>query len=89
MQKPKQNAKEVLDRLSKIEGHVQGIKKMVEEGRDCPDVLLQLSAVKAAVKKVSHIILGDHLEHCICDAVRSGNEKEALEKLSSAVKKLD
>lgn len=89
MNHPKPNAKEVLDRLSRIEGHVQGIKKMVTEGRDCPDVLLQLSAVKAAVKKVSHIILADHLEHCIKEAIENGNEREAFDKLSSAIKKLD
>lgn len=89
MAQPKHNAKDVLDRLSRIEGHVQGIKKMVEEGRDCPDVLLQLSAVKAAVKKVSHVILADHLEHCIKEAIENGNEREAFDKLSSAIKKLD
>ena len=79
--------KEVTDRLARIAGHVQGIKKMMEEGKPCEDVLVQLSAVQSAVKNVSRIVLIDHLEHCIIDAVKDGNEAEALEKLGNALKK--
>jgi DNA-binding FrmR family transcriptional regulator len=84
---PHTHTKKVTDRLARIAGHVQGIKTMVEEGKACEDVLVQLSAVQSAVKNVSRIILVDHLEHCIIDAVKDGNEKEALEKLGEALKK--
>ncbi len=82
------HTKQVADRLARIAGHVQGIKKMMEEGKACEDVLVQLSAVQSAVKNVSRIILVDHLEHCIIDAVRDGNEAEALAKLGDALKKM-
>lgn len=81
------HTKEVADRLARIAGHVQGIKKMMEEGKACEDVLVQLSAVQSAVKNVSRIILIDHLEHCIIHAVKDGNETEALAKLGNALKK--
>jgi len=80
------HSKEVANRLARIAGHVQGIKKMVEEGKECEDVLIQLSAVQSAMRNVSRIILIDHLEHCITDAVREGNETEALAKLGKALK---
>ncbi len=81
------HSKEVANRLARIAGHVQGIKKMVEEEKACEDVLIQLSAVQSAVRNVSRIILIDHLEHCIIDAARDGNEAEALAKLSKALEK--
>ncbi len=58
---------QVLDRLARIEGHVGGIRKMVESGRPCPDVLTQLAAVKAAINAVSRVVLEDHMEHCFQD----------------------
>lgn len=78
----------VVARLARIEGHVRGVKKMVEEGKECDEVLLQISAVQAAIRKVAQIILKDHLEHCLIDAVKDGSEAEALEKLSKAIEKL-
>ena len=55
----------VVNRLSRIEGHIRSIKQMVEEGRDCADVLIQLSAVRSAVDKVGRVVLEDHLESCL------------------------
>lgn len=81
------HTKEVGNRLARIAGHVQGIKKMLEEGQACEEILVQLSAVQSAVKNVSRIILVDHLEHCVIDAVKEGNEVEALAKLGHALKK--
>jgi DNA-binding FrmR family transcriptional regulator len=57
--------KAVVNRLSRVEGHVRSIKKMVEEGRDCADVLVQLSAVRSAIDKVGRVVLEDHLESCL------------------------
>ena len=55
----------IVNRLSRIEGHIRSVKKMVEEGRDCSDVLIQLSAVRSAIDKVGRVVLEDHLESCL------------------------
>ena len=80
--------KKVIDRLSRIEGHVKGIKKMVEEDRDCPDLLHQLAAVKAALNKTGELILEDHIESCMVDAVNNGTTEEYIEDLKEAISKL-
>ncbi|MDY3916587.1 MAG: metal-sensing transcriptional repressor [Selenomonadaceae bacterium] len=76
--------KAVLNRMSRLIGHLESIKHMIENGRDCSDVLIQLSAVDSAIKGVSRIILKDHMEHCIVDAVRE-NDTEALKALDKAI----
>jgi DNA-binding FrmR family transcriptional regulator len=75
-------------RLSKIEGHVRGIKKMLDDGKECEDLLLQISAVQAALSKVSKIILNDHLEHCIINEEDPEIRKDSGEKLKSAINKI-
>lgn len=79
-----QNTKAVLNRISRAIGHLESIKRMVEDGRDCSEVLVQLSAVKAAINNTGKVILHDHIEHCIVDAVESGDMK-ALEELNAAI----
>ncbi|MBR1806984.1 MAG: metal-sensing transcriptional repressor [Selenomonadaceae bacterium] len=76
--------KAVLNRMARLIGHLQSTKKMIEDGRDCSEVLIQLSAVDAAIKAVQRIILKDHLEHCIVDAIKEG-DTAALERLNKAV----
>lgn len=76
--------KAVLNRMSRLIGHMESIKKMVEEGRDCSEVLIQLSAVHSALQGVGKVILKDHIEHCIVDAIREGDE-EALASLDKAI----
>ena len=78
------NTKAVLNRLSRAIGHMESIKRMVEDGRDCSEVLVQLSAVKAAINNTAKVILKDHIEHCLVDAVESGDH-EAIEELTSAI----
>ena len=78
--------KQVLRRINNIIGHMQGISGMIEEGRDCSDVLIQLSAVNASIRKLKIIILKDHVEHCITDAIKEG-DTQTLEKLYSALDK--
>ena len=78
------HTKAVLNRMSRLIGHLESIKTMVEQNRDCSEVLIQLSAVKSAINGVSKIILKDHMEHCIVDAVRE-NDQEALEQLNKAI----
>ncbi len=79
-----QNTKAVLNRLSRAIGHLESIRRMVEDGRDCTEVLIQLSAVKSALNNTGKVILQDHIEHCIVDAVQNGDVK-ALEELNKAI----
>lgn len=78
------NTKAVLNRLSRAIGHLESIKRMVEDGRDCSEVLIQLSAVKAAINNTGKVILKDHIEHCVVDAVESGDH-EAIQELTEAI----
>ena len=79
-----QNTKAGLNRLSRAIGHMESVRRMVEEGRDCSEVLVQLSAVKAAINNTAKVILKDHIEHCLVDAVESGDH-EAIEELTGAI----
>ena len=78
------NTKAVLNRISRAIGHLESIKRMVEDGRDCSEVLIQLSAVKSAINNTGKVILQDHIEHCIVDAVESG-DREVLIELEKAI----
>ena len=81
---PHTQTKAVLNRMARLIGHMQSVRRMVEDGRDCSEVLLQLSAVDAALKNVGKIILKDHMEHCIIDAVQN-DDREALARLEQAI----
>lgn len=81
-----QDTKKVIDRISRVIGHMESIKRMVEEGRDCSEILIQLSAVRSAINSVGKIILQDHINNCVVDAVITG-DKKVLEDLNSAVDK--
>jgi len=79
---------EVLERLSKVEGHVRAIAKMVQANRDCPAILLQIGAVEAALRRITGIILEDHIETCVAKAIREGRGREAVNELTDAVARL-
>ncbi len=81
-----ENTKAVINRISRVTGHMEAVKKMVEEGRDCSDVLIQLSAIRSAINNIGRIILQDHIDHCIVDAVKSG-DKQVLDGLNDAIAK--
>lgn len=78
--------KPIINRMSRAIGHFQAVKKMVEDGEDCTDVLIQLSAVKSAVNNIGKEILKQHLSHCIVEAVQTGDE-EAIKTLNTAIDK--
>lgn len=82
-----QNTRQVLNRLSRITGHLNAVKTMVETGRDCSEVLIQLAAVQSALNGVCQVILEDHIDHCIVDAVQTG-DLAAIEELNKAIKTL-
>ena len=71
-----------LGRLRRIEGQIQGIQRMVDEEKYCVDILLQLSAVQGAVEQVQKLVLGQHIESCVSEAIRSGNTRERSKKVS-------
>jgi DNA-binding FrmR family transcriptional regulator len=75
-------------RLRRIEGQVRGIQKMVGEDRYCIDVLTQVSAVRAALEGVALQLLAGHTEHCVSEAIRSGDGDEKVRELNSAVERL-
>lgn len=78
------HTKAVMNRISKAIGHLEAINRMIENGRDCSEVLIQLSAVKAAINNTGKVILQDHISHCIIDAVEN-NDKEAIYNLNKAI----
>ncbi len=79
--------KEVLNRLARIEGHVRGLRKMVEQDKGCPDILLQVAAVRAALNQVGRILLEDHMETCVLEAAKEGTGEKAIEDLKVALMK--
>ena len=82
-----EHTKAVLNRMSRAIGHMNAVKKMIEDGRDCSDVLIQRSAIKSEITGVSKVILKDHIDHCIVDAVKE-NDEDAIEQLKGAIDKL-
>ena len=80
------NTKVVENRLSRAIGHLESVKRMVSEGRDCSEVLIQLSAVISALNNTGKVILKDHIENCIVDAVESG-DKKAIDDLNHAIER--
>lgn len=81
------HTKSVINRMSRAIGHLGFVKTMVEEGRDCSEILIQLSAVRSEIVNLSKVILKDHIDHCIVDAVRENDEK-SIEDLKAAIDKL-
>ena len=81
-----QNQKAVINRLARAIGHLEKVKRMVEAGEDCSDVLVQLAAVRAALDNTGKVILQDHMRHCMVDAVAAG-DTAAIEDLCQAVDK--
>ena len=81
-----ENQKAVVNRLARALGHLEKVKKMVEEGRDCSEVLIQLAAVRSALDSTAKVILQDHLRHCVVDAVAAGDQG-AIDDLCDAIDK--
>lgn len=82
-----QHNKEIMDRLSRIEGHIRGIKKMLEEERPCDEVLIQFSSVQAALAKASKLLLEEHFDHCIMAQLNDKTKEEELLSFRRALEK--
>lgn len=74
----------VLNRLAKAIGHMESVRRMVQDGRDCSEVLIQLAAVKAAINSTGKVIIKNHLEQCIVEAVAHG-DMDSIEELNRSI----
>lgn len=77
--------KEIKSRLKKIEGQIRGLEKMVDEDRYCVDILIQIAAVQAALKKVGFSLLERHAKMCVRRSVQSGNGEEMIEEMLKVI----
>jgi len=75
----------VLKRLARIEGHVRAVKRMVEEDTPCPDVLVQIAAIRAALNGVGRLILEDHMQGCMVKAAQDGDFEETFRDLKKSL----
>ncbi len=85
------NKENILKRLTVIEGHIKGVKKMVEEDAYCMDVIHQVHAIQSALNKVSIMILNDHLNTCVISAVRgedAADRERVLKEISDLFEKI-
>lgn len=80
------NTKAVLNRMNRAIGHMEAVKTMIEDGRDCSEVLIQIAAVRSAINNIGKIILEDHISHCLVDAIESGDD-QVLKDLNDAINK--
>lgn len=78
--------KKIINRLKRVEGQVRGIQKMVEEDRYCVDILVQISAIQSALKQVGYTVTERHINHCVSDAIKSGEGQETIQELMEVLK---
>ena len=81
-----EQTKAVINRMNRAIGHMESVKRMVEDGRDCSEILIQIAAVRSAINNIGKIILEDHISHSVVDAVQTGDE-QILEDLKDAIDK--
>ncbi|WP_269465544.1 MULTISPECIES: metal-sensing transcriptional repressor [unclassified Anoxybacillus] len=81
-----QEIDDLLKRLKRIEGQVRGVQKMIEDHRYCVDILVQISAITAALNKVGLNLLERHVSHCVSKAIRDGNGEESIRELMDVFK---
>lgn len=72
-------------RIKKVEGQLGGIRKMLHEDKPCDEILIQLNSAKAALQKISQIVLEDHLDHCVVGAIKDGDAEDQIESLKRAL----
>ncbi len=80
------NAKAVSNRLARAIGHLESVKRMVDNGDDCAEILIQLAAVRSAINNAGKVLLADHINHCMVEAVEN-NDFKKIEELNDAIQK--
>ena len=83
--RPHRHTTEVARRLARAEGHLAAVRRMVAEGRDCPDILLQLAAVRAALDATAKVVLADHMESCLREAAHNGDADQVWHDFQRAL----
>lgn len=86
-ERPEKEYKDLVNRLNRIEGQVRGIKKMVENDAYCTDILIQVSAVNAALNSFNKVLLANHIRTCVAEDIRAGKE-ETIDELVMTLQKL-
>ncbi|MGN0333839.1 MAG: metal-sensing transcriptional repressor [Lachnospiraceae bacterium] len=79
--------RDLINRLSRIEGQVRGVKRMVEENAYCTDILIQVSAINAALNSFNKVLLANHIRTCVAEDIRQGKE-ETIDELVLTLQKL-
>jgi CsoR family transcriptional regulator, copper-sensing transcriptional repressor len=82
---PHKERKQVVNRLARIEGHVRAIKEMAKTGRDCPELLIQIAAVRRALDGVAKVVLKDHLNECVVSSIGRENQEKILNDFQNAL----
>ena len=86
-QREEQEYRKLMNRLNRVEGQVRGVKKMLEEERYCVDILIQISAIQAALNAFNRELLTNHMRTCVVDEIQNGNT-EVVEELCSSLQRL-
>lgn len=86
-ERTEKESKDLINRLSRIEGQIRGIKNMVEQDAYCPDILTQVSAASSALNSFTKVLLANHIKSCVADDIKAGNE-EAVDELTELLQKL-
>ncbi|MBD8915398.1 MAG: CsoR family transcriptional regulator [Pseudobutyrivibrio sp.] len=81
-----EHTRAVINRMNRAIGHMEAVRTMVEDGRDCSEVLIQIAAVRSAINNIGKLILKEHISHCVVDAVETGDE-QCLTDLEDAINK--
>ena len=82
---PHHDVEKLCQRIKRVEGQLGGIRKMLEDDKPCDEIIIQLNSAKAALQKISQIVLEDHLDHCVIDALRDGNGEVQIDSLKRAL----
>ena len=80
--------KDLINRLSRIEGQIRGIKRMLDEDCYCPDIITQVAAANAALNSFNKVLLANHIKTCVIDEIEAGNAEETVEELCKTIQKL-
>ncbi|SMC08125.1 DNA-binding transcriptional regulator, FrmR family [Sulfobacillus thermosulfidooxidans DSM 9293] len=78
------NRQPMVHRMARIEGHVRAVREMLVSDRDCPEILIQLAAIRAALDGVARLVFEDHMDSCIVDAVETGNAEAKIAEIKTA-----
>lgn len=78
--------KALVSRINRITGHLESVKRMIEENRSCSEILIQIAAIRSSINGLGQTILQGHLEHCIVDAAKKGDQK-VIDDLNDAIEK--